>query len=114
MAFGYKTFFKFWVGNAVLIPLSLIIVLVVSTIIGMWSATYGLFLNGIGKIHLQLYVLGIQALLFFPLSYLFYRLGFGLSSLVVTQIIFGLSGVLFMTKQYKKIINKEATGIWFK
>jgi O-antigen/teichoic acid export membrane protein len=114
MVFGYKLFFKLWVGNAVIIPLSLIIAFAIYNILGMWSATYGLFLNAIGRIHLQLYVLGIQALLFFPLSYLFYKLGFGLTSIVVAQIIFSISTAYFMTLQYKKIINQRATGIWFK
>lgn len=114
MIFGYRIFFNLWVGNAVTIPLSLIISLAISTIIGMWSGTYGLFLNGIGKIQLQLYILGTQAILFFPLSYLFYKLGFGLVAIVVTQIIFSVASVVFMTIQYHKIINQKAQGIWIK
>lgn len=114
MIFGHKIFFKLWVGNAISIPLALIIALAIYSIVNMWSGTYGLFLNGIGKIHLQLYIIGIQALLFFPLSFLFYKLGFGLISIVVTQIIFSFVSVFFMTVQYNKIINQKAKGIWFK
>ncbi len=114
MIFCYKFFFKLWVGDAVQVPLSLIIALAISSIISMRSGTYGLFLNGIGKIELQMYLLGIQALLFFPLSYLFYKLGFGLVSIVATQTIFAIASVYYMTTQYNKIINQRATGIWFK
>lgn len=114
MIFGYKLFFKMWVGNTIMIPLYLIISLAISAIVGMWNATYGLFLNGIGKIHLQLYILAFQAILFFPLSFLFYKLGFGLVSIVVPQIIFAISGVFFMTIQYKKIIKETAKGVWIK
>jgi O-antigen/teichoic acid export membrane protein len=114
MIFIYKIFFKLWVGDAVTVPLSLIIALAVSSICGMWNGTFSLFLNGIGKIQLQLYLLGIQALLFFPLSYLFYKLGFGLVSIVAVQIIFSIVSIYFMTMQYKKIINQKAEGIWFK
>jgi len=114
MVFGYKIFFNLWIGKAVTIPLPLIIALAISTIVGMWSGTYGLFLNGIGKVHLQLYLLGIQALLIFPLSYFFYKLGFGLVSIVAPQIIFALTSVLVMTTQYNKIISQKAMGIWLR
>lgn len=114
MIFVYKLFFKLWVGDAVSVPFSLIIALAVLSIVVMLNGTYGLFLNGIGKIQLQLYLLGIQAILFFPLSYLFYKLGFGLVSIVVVQIIFSIVSVGFMIRQYDKIINQKAKGIWFK
>ena len=114
MIFGYKVFFKLWVGDAVIIPFSLILALAIFNIASMWNSTYGLFLNGIGKIHLQLYLLGAQAILFFPLSYLFYKAGFGLVSVVAVQILFSLISVYFMTMQYKKIIRQKAIGIWFK
>jgi len=114
MIFCYSLFFKLWVGDAVVVPLSLIIALAVSSIIGMVSGTYGLFLNGIGKIQLQLYILVIEALLIFPLTYLFYKLGFGLISIVAVQIIFYSVGSYFIVRQYNKIINQKATGIWIK
>jgi O-antigen/teichoic acid export membrane protein len=114
LIFGYNLFFKIWVGNAITVPFSLIIALAISNIINAWSATYSLFLNGIGKIHLQLYMLGMQALLFFPLSYIFYHLGFKLVSIVAAQTIFYISSALIMTIQYKKIISQEAKGIWLK
>jgi O-antigen/teichoic acid export membrane protein len=114
MIFIYRNFFELWVGNRVTVPLSLVIALAISSIINTWSATFSLFLNGIGKIQLQLYLLGFQALLFFPLSYVFFKSGFGLVSIVATQIIFYLTSALFMTIQYKKIINQKANGIWFK
>jgi O-antigen/teichoic acid export membrane protein len=114
MILGYKYFFNLWVGNSVIVPVSLIVTLAVYTIIGMWGSTYSLFLNGIGKINLQLYILGIQALIFFPLSYLFYKLQFGLVSIVASQIIFAIVSGVFTTLQYAKIINQKATGIWFK
>jgi O-antigen/teichoic acid export membrane protein len=114
LLFFYRVFFKLWVGDTVIVPLSLMISLTIYSIIGTWSGTFGLFLNGIGIIQLQSYVLGIQALLFFPLSYLFYKLGFGLVSIITTQIIFNLSSALIFTTQYKKIITKSATGIWLK
>jgi len=112
LVFAYKLFFKVWVGDEIIIPLSLIITLGVLSILNTWSSTFTLFLNGIGKIKLQFLILLIQALFFFPLSYLFYKLNFGLSSLVIPGIIFALFGSLIFTIQYKKIISQRAHGIW--
>lgn len=114
MIFCYGLFFRLWVGETVKVPLSLILGLAVSGIIGSWGATYSLFLNSLGKLRIQLYLLGAQSLLFFPLSYLFYYLGFGLVSIVVVQIIFNCSNAVLMTVQYNKIILRKASGIWLK
>jgi len=112
LVFIYKLFFNFWVGDKITIPLSLIITLGISSILTTWSSTFTLFLNGIGKIKLQLVIQLIQAILFFPLSFLFYKLQFGLSSLVIPIIIFAIIGSLIFTIQYKKIITQSASGIW--
>ncbi len=114
MIFGYKLFFKLWVGDTILIPVSLIITLAIFNILTMVSGTYGLFLNAIGKIQLQLYLLTAQAILFLPLSYLFFKMNFGLVSIVAAQIIFAAVNSYFMVKQYNKIIRNQALGIWFK
>jgi len=110
----YKWFFNFWVGDEVSVPLTLIFSLGVASIIGMWGATFTLFLNGVGKIKLQLYVLGAQAIIFIPLSYIFYKLNFGLSSIVLAQIILYISNAIIFTVQYNKIVNQTAVGIWDK
>lgn len=114
LIFGTNIFFKLWVGNKVIVPMYLIVALAISSIINTWSATFSLFLNGIGKIQIQLYILGIQAMLFYPLSYLFYKLNFGLASVVAAQILFYISSAFLMTIQYKKILSQRAEGIWNK
>jgi len=112
MIVGSNLFFHLWLGDKISIPISLIIAMAVSSIIGTWSSTYSLFLNGIGKINLQLVIVAIQAILFFPLSYFFYKLNFGLIALVSTQIIFAIFSSYLMYFQYKKIITNSAKGIW--
>jgi O-antigen/teichoic acid export membrane protein len=107
-------FFKLWVGDTVTIPISLIIALAIFNMLTMWSGTFSLFLNAIGRIQLQLYILGVQALLFFPLSYIFYKLNFGLISIVAVQILFAAVSVNFFSIQYNKVITQKAKGIWFK
>jgi len=114
MIFGSNLFFKLWIHNAVTIPITLIVTMAVLNIVTTWSGTYSLFLNGIGKIRLQLYLQSIQALLFLPLSYFFYKLGLGLISIVIPQILLYSVIAYYMTIQYKKIINQTATGIWYR
>lgn len=112
LVFVYKIFFRLWVGDEILVPLSLIIGFGLSSILSTWVSTFTLFLNGIGKIRLQFRVQIIQAILFFPLSFFFYKLNFGLISLVIPGIIFAIVGIFIFPLQYKKILNNSAVGIW--
>jgi len=114
LIFGYRLFFKIWIDNQIHIPVLLIISLGILSIINTFSSTFTLFLNGVGKIRLQIYINVIQAISFFPLSYLFYKLNFGLPSLVIPNIIFFISGSIIFYIQYSKIINQKANGIWIK
>lgn len=107
-------FFKLWLGDTVAIPLYLIIGLFISVVSNMWMSTYTLFLNSLGKIHLQLYIYIVEAVLFIPLSFLFYKMGFELISIVVVQIIFYIISGLIYVIQCKKIMHCTAIGIWNK
>jgi len=114
LVLAYRLFFKLWVGDEIVVPFSLILALATSGILHTFYNKYTLFLNGVGLIKLQLYILGGQAMLFIPLSYLFYKLQFGLSSVVISQIILYIPAAVIFYKQYHKVINEKATGIWAK
>lgn len=114
LALGYRMFFKFWVGDQVLVPTSLIIALAISGILNMYYSKYNLFFNGIGIIKMQLYVVGAQALLIIPFSFFLFKINLGLASIVVAQIILYVPSSIVAYIQYRKIINKTATGIWSK
>lgn len=112
MVLIYKVFFRLWVGDQIEVPASLIIGLAFSGILGSWGATYSLFLNSIAKLRMQLILLTVQAIVFIPLSYIFFKFGFGLVSIVLVQILFNISNVYFMSLQYNKVIGHKALGIW--
>lgn len=114
LTFGYKIFFRIWVGDQIIIPNNLILSLGLLSVINTLSSTYTLFLNGIGKIRLQFYAGLIAAILFIPLSYTLYVLDFGLVSLVIPQIIFALFSSVVFISQYKRLVNQRANGIWIK
>jgi len=114
LVLGYKLFFDFWVGDEIVIPEALILAMGLSNILGTWSSTFTLFLNGIGKIKLQFYIGIIWAALYIPLTYVFFKLDFGLSSLVIPKIIVSIVTSFVFTIQYKKIISNTAKGVWIK
>jgi len=114
LMFGYKQFFYLWVGDEITIPTYLIIAIGISSIINTLSSTFTLFLNGIGKIRLQFYIMLGQAILFIPLSYLFYKMNFGLASIVIPGILFGVVSSFIFIGQYRRLINQRAIGIWNK
>jgi len=114
MVIAHKPLFNIWVGDSVSIPLSLIVLLGVSSILGALSSQYTLFLNGIGKVRMQVYVGAIQAILFIPLSYLFYRLGVGLASIALVNILNSVVFVWVFRHQYRLLIESRAQGVWNK
>lgn len=105
--------YKIWIHNAVFIPVSLSLWMLFYMIVYTWQTLHVYFLNGIGKIRLQLYVGTAGALLNIPLA-IYLGKNFGLSGVVIANTtIFFFMGVIF-TFQYNKIINKTAYKIWNK
>ena len=105
-------FFYYWTKDKIYIPKNLIISFCLYAILNMIVSAYSLFLNSVAKIKIQIYLLSIQAILFLPLSYLFYINDYGLKSIVIVQILFGISSTVIYYVQYKKIINEKAEGLW--
>lgn len=110
----YRLFFNIWVNGEVMPSWNLIIFLGILGVFETYSATYTLFLNGIGIIKLQFYTLLISALLFIPLVLFFNNYGFGLASLVYPSIMFTLLSSILFRIQYQKIMTHKAIGIWNK
>ena len=106
---------RFWVGDRVSIPSSLKLALVVNITIQLLAAPYNIFINGVSKIRLQLYVAIISILITIPLSVFFIQvLGTGPSGVVMAMICSTLPGGILWRIQYEKIINGRAMGIWDK
>lgn len=76
---------------------------------------YVYFLNGVGKINLQLILSIITILTCVPLSiFLITIMNFGVASVVIGPTISLLPFLIIMPIQYLKIINNKAKGIWDK
>jgi O-antigen/teichoic acid export membrane protein len=105
--------FKLWLGNKVTVPFSLSVAMASYVIVYIWQTFHVFFLNGIGKIQLQLYLVIFSSLVNIPLA-IFLGRHFGLVGITLTStMLFTFMGIIFSI-QAAKIINKTATKIWNK
>jgi len=105
--------FKIWVGNTVRINIQFSCFLVIYIIINMWQTIHVYFLNGLGKIRIQLFLVILSGILNIPLSFYLGRL-FGLSGVISANTICFFFMSVFFTIQTEKLLNNKATGIWNK
>jgi len=107
--------FKLWVGDTVQIPFSLSISFALYVAILSWTSIYAQFLNGTGKIRIQLYVAIIQFITNIPLAiFLAKILGLGPVGVIMATNINLLLSAVILPLQTKKISNQKAYGIWNK
>lgn len=105
--------YKYWIGDIVTIPFSLNIVMAVFFSMTLYYSPYTHFINGIGKIRLQMYSIGLTSILNIPLSIFFAKnLELGVSGIIFATILCLIPHSILCTVQYSKIINKRALGIW--
>jgi O-antigen/teichoic acid export membrane protein len=105
--------YRLWVGVEIKIPLSLSIIMGIYVTISNWNNIYVHFLNGVGKIRLQLYYSIGMGVIYIPLAIGLGRT-FGLSGIISAMCIVLLAGSILSPIQYRKIMNKNTSGIWGK
>lgn len=105
--------YELWVGEDIIVPFSISVSLAIYVIIYGWTNIYTTFLNGAGKIKLQLYVSIIGMVLNIPLAIILSK-WFGISGVILSSVV--LLGINMILEPYQtnKILNKTATGIWNK
>lgn len=106
-------FYRFWVGSAIEIPFSLSVLVAIYITLFNWSNTFIYFINGIGKIQLQLLITIIIAILYIPMA-IFLGHIWQINGVVLASIISLLPTSILMPIQCKKIYSANATGIWNK
>ena len=105
--------YTIWVGSIVKIPFFLSATIVFYIIINAWCMIFSMFLNGVGKLKLQLYSALFGALINIPLA-IFLGKQFGIFGVVLSTCLLGVLGAIWAPIQYYKIINNKAQGIWNK
>jgi O-antigen/teichoic acid export membrane protein len=112
LLFSEKMYY-IWVGNMVQIPFLVSIFMATYVIMGLFGKPFNHFVNGTGKIKVQLIFAIFGAIINIPLSVFFARnLGMGISGVILGTISSDFIGLILLPIQYSKIINKKAHGIW--
>ena len=107
--------YQFWIGDSVSIPFRLSFFMSVFFMVTISYAPFTYFVNGTGKVRIQLYALLLTAIINIPLSYfLSVNLDLGVSGVIVATIICLIPHTILTPIQYFKIINNRAYGIWNK
>ncbi|KAF2325916.1 MAG: MATE family efflux transporter [Flavobacterium nitrogenifigens] len=115
MIFISKWFYNFWIGNNIEIPLNLSLSMALFVLMMTFNMIYVNFINGVGKIKLQLYTSIITMIINIPLSIFFGKyLGWGPSGVVLATCCSLIYAIILRPLQYFKIINNTAKGIWNK
>lgn len=112
-------FFDFWLGKDKMKTITISNRLKISLLIYFLLLTFGgifnMFINGVGKILIQMYSLLVGALIFVPISIFFIKyLRWGIESVVIASILSNFYSPFIAPLQYFKILNKNAHGIWNK
>lgn len=103
--------YKIWLSNTIPLPKSLSFVLLIWVLAYSWQTMYVYFLNGIGKIRLQLYLIIFTSIINIPLA-IYLSQTIGLAGITLSNdLVFILLGVIYYI-QTKLILANKAQGIF--
>ncbi len=104
-------FYWLWVGPEIKVPRIVSIFLAIYVIIFVWTDIFVPFLNGVGKIKLQLYLSIIGMVINIPLALFLGKL-IGIGGIILSTILLNLVHIIVQPIQTYKLINNTAKGIW--
>jgi len=105
--------YHLWIGDEVKIPFAISALMAVYIMIYIWSLSYSYFLNGIGRLKLQMICTIIAAMLFYPVCY-YFGVIYGVVGIVIGMCIVNLPGAVINTIQFHKVVDGKAVGLWDK
>ena len=109
------SFYRLWLGDKVNIPFALTLSMATYVLILTFGMIYIQFINGTGKIKLQLLVSVVVMFLNIPLSIFFARnLGLGSSGVILGTSVCLAGPLIIWRMQYLKLMNGTAQGVWNK
>jgi O-antigen/teichoic acid export membrane protein len=105
--------YAIWIGPAVQIPLSLSAAMGAYVLLVAWSSIFSYFVNGTGKIRLQLLVAVLMSVLMIPLAlFLAGTGGMRTTGVVLAICLVLLPGAVLWPIQTRKLLSGRATGVW--
>jgi O-antigen/teichoic acid export membrane protein len=112
MCVASNKIYSWWVPT-IKIPFLLSFILAFYVLINTWCNIFAQFINGVGKLKLQLVYGLFGALINIPLA-IFLGKKIGVSGVVLSTCIIGFFTAIWCPIQYYKVVNNKAKGIWFK
>ncbi|CDD96041.1 uncharacterized protein BN604_02720 [Bacteroides intestinalis CAG:315] len=112
MVFVSKYIYQIWVGEEVTVSFGISAGLAIYVYILLWSQAYSFFLNGMGKLKIQMVNTVLMSIIFYPLCMLFKEVG--TLGVVVAMCLVNISGLVFNIIQFNKVVSGQAAGIWKK
>ncbi len=106
--------YSFWIGDSVTIDIRMSIVMATYILILIYSMRYSYFINGIGKLRLQLIFTSVAAVIFIPLAYLMTLYMHSIIWFMIVMCLVNIPGLIVNRIQFYKLINGKASGIWMK
>jgi len=106
--------YSIWIGDNVIIDIRMSIVMATYIFILIYSMRYSYFINGIGKLRLQLIFTTVAAVIFIPLAYLTTQYTHSIIWFMIVMCLVNIPGLIVNRIQFYKLINGKANGIWMK
>ena len=103
--------YDIWIGD-ITIDFRMSIVMATYIFILIYSMRYSYFINGIGKLRLQLIFTVSAAIIFIPLAYLATKWTHNIIWFMVVMCLVNIPGLIINRIQFHKLSNGKATGIW--
>lgn len=105
--------YQLWIGDRLQIPFVLTVTMAAYHSLMSFTMPYIHFINGIGKLKIQLYHAVIVGLINIPLSvYLAKYCELGVVGVIVATCIGQTAAAIWAPLQYSKLINGTARGVW--
>lgn len=108
MALFIKPIIALWIGREMVVSQSLIISIALFVVVSTWNNIYAMFVNGVGKIKLQLYTSVMAMIINIPLAIVFVTwFGLGLSGVVLATVVSLSIAAVALPIQVSHIIRKQ-------
>jgi O-antigen/teichoic acid export membrane protein len=115
MTVAAKSVYSVWVGDSIMIPLYLSVLMAVYVLMTTWCNLFVNFLNGVGKIRLQVYMAIVTGAINIPLAVYFSKSLPIRSGGVILAVCVCLLPLCFLWPiQTRRIISDRASGLWSK
>lgn len=106
--------FHLWVGDKIIVPWELAVMMTAYFICNIWITPYKNFLGGVGKMNISVIISCVKILLFFPIAIVLIKIWQSAGLVLAILVVNTLPNMVLGIYQYTLIINHKAKGIWNK